>query len=151
MARDSTLYAQHAALVMLKRAPTLNALVPADRTYPPQRPPNPTWPFVAVGEMVAVPFVAAGLDGSAGTFAVHCYAETTDEADGRELASTILQAAVAVLGGDDGAEVALQSDLSDCPYPATAYYAWTGSQVVQDGADASAFHGFATFDVSISS
>lgn len=155
MARDSSAFVQQATLVLLKRAPTLAVLVPADRVYPPQRPPNPTWPFVAVGEAIAVPFLATGMDGSGTSLAVHVYAETTGEGeqtvDGRDMANAILRVVVALLGGDDGAEVPLASDLSDCPYPATAYFTWTGSQVVQDGADAGAFHGFATFDISVSS
>lgn len=155
MAKDSSFYVQQATLVLLKRAPTLTVLVPAERVYPPQRPPNPTWPFVAVGEAIATPFVAAGMDGSGTSLAVHVYAETTgegaDTVDGRDMAASVLRVIVALLGGENGAEVALQGDLSDCPYPATAYFTWTGTQVLQDGADAGAFHGFATFDVSVSS
>jgi hypothetical protein len=151
MARDSSPFVQQAALVLLKRAPTMTVLVPVERIYPPQRPPNPTWPFVGVGEAIATPFLASGMDGSGTSLAIHAYAETTDDTDGREFAAAMLRVIVALLGGEDGAEVPLQGDLSDCPYPATAYFTWTGSQVVQDGADASAFHGFATFDVSVSS
>lgn len=155
MARLSDFYVQQAAMVLLKRAPTITALVPAERVYPPERPPNPTWPFLSVGEAIASPFLASGMDGSATSLAIHAYAETTgegaDTVDGRAMAQAIIRVAVAVLGGDTGAEVALQGDLSDCPYPATAYFTWTGSQVIQDGTDGSAFHAFATFDISVSS
>lgn len=155
MAKQSDFYVQQATIVLLKRAPTLTVLVPAERVYPPERPPNPTWPFVGVGETIVTPFLAAGMDGSATSLAVHAYAETTgegnDTVDGRAMAQAILRVVVAVLGGEQGAEVQLQGDLSDCPYPATAYFTWTGSQIVQDGTDGSAFHAFATFDISVSS
>lgn len=154
MAKDSSLYARQALVALLKAAPTVDALVPVARVFPAQRPPNVEWPFIGVGVPVASPFVASCLDGSTISIAVHGYAETSGTGDdtvpGEDMAARIVAACVAVLGGETGAEVALQG-LTDCPYPATAYITWTGSQVVQDGSDASAFHGFATFDITVSS
>jgi len=139
---------------MLRRAPTVQVLV-ADRVYPPQRPANVDWPFVGVGVPIAAPFAASGMDGSTTTIAVHAYAETggvgDDTVSGEEMAAAIIRVCVALLGGEDGAEVQLDGDDTDCPFPAKAYITWTGSQVLQDGGDASAFHAFATFDVSVSS
>lgn len=154
MAKDSSLFVRQALVALLKGAAGVTVLVPADRVFPAQRPPNVEWPFIGVGVPVAAPFAASCLDGSTISLAVHAYAETTGEGDatvpGEDMASSIVRVCVAVLGGEEGAEVALQG-LTDCPYPATAYITWTGSQVVQDGADASAFHGFATFDITVSS
>lgn len=153
MAKDSSLFARQAVVALLKSAAPL-VVVPADQVFPAQRPPNVQWPFVGVGVPIAAPFLATCLDGAAVSLAVHAYAETTGEGDdtkpGEDMALGILAACVAVLGGEEGAEVPLQG-LTDCPYPATAYVSWTGSQVVQDGADASAFHAFATFDITVSS
>lgn len=154
MAKDSALFARQAVLRLLKRDPTVTALVPAARIYPPQRPPNPQWPFIGYGVPIAAPFGASGMDGSETTAAIHVYAETTGEGEatvsGEDMALSILRVVVAVLGGEDGAELDLQ-ELSDCPYPARAYISWEGSQVTQDGAEADAFHGWANIRISVSS
>lgn len=154
MARDSSLFVRRAVLRLLKRAATVTVLVPAERIYPPQRPPNPTWPFIGYGQPITVPVVASGLDGSGIAVAIHAYAETTGEGDdtvpGEDMAASIVRVVVAVLGGEEGAEIDLQ-ELGDCPYPAMAYISWTGSQVVQDGSEADAFHGWANFNITVSS
>lgn len=127
----------------------ITALVPAERIYPPQRPPNPTWPFIGYGMPVTVPFVASGVDGSAHAVAIHAYAETGGEGEatvmGDDLAQRIVAAIVDLLGGEAGCEI----PLPDAPYQARATVTWTGSQCVQDGADASAFHAWATFDITV--
>lgn len=172
MSRDSSLFVRRAVLRALKGSEAVRALVPADRIYPQQRPPNPTWPFIAYGAPVIDPFLATGLDGSALSVAIHAYAETsgelvtgvthsddtgfdddstyaTDETQpGEDMAHRILSA-IAALFGEDGVELSLEG--TGCPYPATAHVTWRQSQVVQDGGDASAFHGFATLDITVSS
>jgi hypothetical protein len=151
VARDSTEYVRQAALVTLRGAATVRVLVPAERIYPGQRPPNPEWPFIAYGVPVTGDFRAAGLDGSTTTVAIHVYAETTGEDDatvgGEDAALAISRVVASVL---DGAALALQGN-TDCPYPATAHFTWTGTTVVQDGGDASAFHGIVSFDITVSS
>lgn len=153
MARDSTLYVRQAVVALLKTTPEMVALVPADSIYPPQRPANPVWPFVGYGQPITVPFTASGLDGSSTAVAIHGYAETTGEGDatvpGEDMCAAIMRVVVATLGGEEGAEIDLAD--TDCPYPATAYITWTGTQIIQDGGDAGAFHGIATFDISVSS
>lgn len=154
MAKDATQYVRPAVLRLLKREPTVTALVPAARIYPPQRPPNPDWPFIGYGVPSTTPFGASCLDGSAISVAVHAYAETTGEGDGtvggEDMALAIVAAVVSVLGGDQGAEIDLQ-ELGECPYPARAYISWTATQVVQDGAEADAFHAWATFTITVAS
>ena len=149
MPKDATTYLRPAVLGLLADSPEMVALVPADRHYPGQRPPNPVWPFLAYGLPSTIPFGASGLDGSNPTFALHAYAVTTGEGDetvaGEDMAAAIIRVAVTVLGGEEGAEL----PLPDAPYPATAHITWTGSQVMQDGNDASAFHAWATFDIKI--
>jgi hypothetical protein len=146
--KDSTLYIRAAVLTALKAAAGVIALVPGARIYPQQRPADPDWPFIAYGSPIAVPFGAACLDGSAITVAIHCYAATTGEGEdtvpGEDLATEI-NAAVAAALGDATLE------LEEAPYPATAHVDWTGSQVMQDGAEADAFHGFSTFQITVSS
>lgn len=149
MAKDSSLYVRQSALQRMKAAPAIVADVPAARVYPPQRPANPLWPFIGYGVPTSAPFTASCLDGATITVAVHVYAETTGEGDdtvgGEELAQRIAANVAAVLEGSyDLAD-------TDCPWPATAHFAWTGTQVIQDGADADAFHGIVSFDVTVSS
>lgn len=154
MAKVAPRYVRQAGVAMLRRHAALEgAPIAAASIFPEQRPAGTPWPFVAWGLPITGPFLASGLDGSSTSVAVHAYAETTGEGDdtvaGFDAASDLIAWVVAVLGGEEGAEVSLAD--TDCPYPATAYIHWTGSQVVQDGADASAFHAFATFDISVSS
>lgn len=152
MARDSTPYIRPAILALLAVAGPVVALVPAARHYPGQRPPNPTWPFLAYGKPITEPFVASGLDGSATSVAIHNFAATSGEGEdtvpGEDLAADINGAVVAALG--EAGEIDLQA-VAGCPYPATAYVTWTGSQVIQDGSDPNAFHGWASFDITVSS
>lgn len=139
---DSSLYVKRAAITALKAAAPL-AGVPAGRVYPMQRPAEPVWPFVAYGAPITEPFGATCLDGSQTTVAIHAFAKTTPTQGGEDAAHEIASAIGAVL---DGAAIALES-----PYPATAHFTFTGSQVMQDSADANSFHSFATFRVTVSS
>jgi hypothetical protein len=128
----------------MKASEAVRALVPADRVYPPQRPANPVWPFIGYGVPTSGPFVASGMDGSALTVAIHAYAETTGEGaetvGGEELAHRIAAAIVDAMG--EGASL---SDY-DCPYPATAHFSWTGTQVIADG---DAFHAIVSYAISV--
>ncbi len=130
-------------------APLL-ALVPAGSIYPPQRPPNPEWPFVGYGVPIVSPFGASCLDGCTVGFVGHVYAETTGEGaetvQGEQRASEIAQRVVAAL--DAPLDLAA---LVDCPYPATAHVTWTGTQVIQDGSEADRFHAIVSFEVTVSS
>lgn len=154
MPHDSSAYVRTAVLALLAAAPEMVALVPAERHYPGQRPPNPTWPFLAYGRPTTEPFVASGLDGSTTSVSVHNYAETTgqgaDTVPGEDMATAINAVVVATLGGENGLEIDLQA-VAECPYPARAYISWTRAQVVQDGSDANAFHGWADFDITVTS
>lgn len=150
MANDNTAFVRQAAIEMLKGDVTLTGLV-ADRVYPRQAPSNPVWPFVMYGRPITSPFVASGMDGSATAVAIHVYAQTDGEGDatvdGETLCDRIMARVVAVLGGDEGAEISLAG--TDCPYPATAHFNWTGSQTLQDTGEADRFHGIASFNISV--
>lgn len=139
---------RRAVLALLNTAEDVVAHTP--RIYPMQRPPNAVWPFIAYGAPITVPFIGSCLDGETVSVAIHSYAETMTAdgvtTPGEDKACEMNAAVVAALGGEDGAEVVLET-----PYPAKAYISWTGSQVMQDGSDAGAFHGIATFDITVSS
>ena len=150
MARDSSLYVRRAGLRLLSESAPLVALV-SGRMYPPQRPANPVWPFLAWGAAVAVPFEASGMDGAAIDFAVHAYAATVGTGgstiSGEERAQEIASLAARVLV--EAGEVSLAG--TGCPYVATAHFTWQQTQVVQDGAEADAFHAFATIRANVTS
>ena len=148
MARDSTLAVQEAVLAFLGEQATVVALVPSDRHYPPQRPANPLRPWLGYGVSDTAPFLASCLDGSEISVRVHNYTETTGEGDetipGEDMAHAINRV---VAGALDGATL----ELEGLDYPATAHIEWTGSQVLQDGADADAFHGIVSLTITVSS
>jgi len=135
-------------MVRLRGAPTVTVLVPTDRVFGPERPPKPPRPFVGVGVPVSAPFLAAGMDGSAITLAVHSYTETRGDGDqtvSGEAEASALNRVIATALGDQ----ALSLADTDCPYPAVAHFEWTGSRVIQDGNDAGQFHGIVSFAISV--
>lgn len=145
MARDSSAYVRRGVLATWKRFAPLTALVPAARIYPPQRPPNPVWPFVGYGVPIVGPFAASCLDGCTVTFAGHAYAETGPGSEGETLAGDIASEMV------DALEAPLDLQEFGCPYPATAHVTWGGTQVIQDGTEADRFHAVVSFSVTVSS
>jgi hypothetical protein len=153
VAKDNGLFARQAATILLKTSAEMVALVPAESIYPGEKPPNPAWPFLGFGQPITAPFTASGLDGSTTSFVLHGYARTTGEGEatipGEDMVAAMLRVAVAVLGGEDGAQVSLEG--TDCPYPATAFITWTGTQIMQAGGEAGAFHGISSFDVTVTS
>lgn len=148
MAKDSSLYARRAGLVLLANSAALQALVGA-RIYPPQRPPEPVWPFVAWGVAIAGAFEASCMDGSEINVAVHAYASTEGEGaqtvPGEERATEIAALVAAVLS--DAGEIDLVPH--GCPYPATAHFTWVQTQVIQDGSEADDFHAVTTFRINV--
>lgn len=149
MARDSSLYARRAGLTLLAGDAALQAIV-AERVYPPQRPAKPLWPFVGWGVPIVGPFSASCMDGNEIDVAVHAYAATdgtgAQTIAGEERATEIAGRVAAVL---DGATVDLQAH--GCPYPATAHFTWQQTQVIQDGAEADAFHAIISIRLNIAS
>lgn len=150
MARNSSIYLRRAGLTLLAADAALVAIV-AGRIYPPQRPADPQWPFVGWGVPIVGPFEASCMDGNETDFAVHAYAETDGTGgatvSGEERATEIAARIETVLA--DAGEV----DLTDhgCPYPATAHFTWLSTQVIQDGAEADAFHGIVSFRANVAS
>lgn len=150
MARNSSLYLRRAGLTLLHADAALQAIVGA-RMYPPQRPAKPIWPFVAWGVPIVGPFVASCMDGNEIDLAVHAYAATdgtgAQTVSGEERATEIAGRVETVLG--DAGAIDLQPHGS--PYPATAHFTWLQTQVIQDGAEADAFHAIVSFRSNIAS
>lgn len=148
MARNSSIYLRRAGLVLLKADAALAALVGA-RVYPPQRPADPQWPFVAWGVPIVGRFEASCMDGNETDFAVHGYAETDGTGpqtiSGEERATEIADRIVVALVG--AGEIDLTAN--GCPYPATAYFTWQQTEVIQDGLEADAFHAIVSMQANV--
>lgn len=156
MAHDATPYIRQAVVARLKSAAVNDVPLPAGAIYPAKAPPDAPYEKLQFGQPVTTPFLAGCLDGITTTFALHSYAETTGEgeatAGGERRAGDLAAWAARVLGGDDECGLALDLQAtSDCPFPATAHFEWTGTQVFGDGLGTDAFHGIATFSVTVSS
>ena len=87
-----------------------------------------------------MPFEASCMDGARVSFALHAYAATegsgSGTVSGEEQAAALAAAAAAVLV--DAGEIDLEG--YGCPFPAIARFTWEQTQVIQDGAEADAFH-----------
>ena len=147
MANETPLYVRRAGLSLLRADAGLTAMV-GDRMYPPQRPANAVWPFIGWGVAIDSPFAAACLDGNQLDVAVHCYAATSGTGSGtvagEERAGAIAAGVVRVLLG--AGEVALDAyGLAD----ATAHFTWLSTQVIQDAAEADAFHAIVSLRVTV--
>ncbi len=150
MARDTSLYVRRAGLSLLWADADLHAAV-GGRIYPPQRPSDPTWPFVGWGVPIVGPFEASCLDGAEIDFAVHTYAATDEDGaetvSGEELATELCGHVARVLA--EAGEVDLAPH--GCPFPATAHFTWRSSQVIQNGSEADAFHGIVSMRANVAS
>lgn len=138
MPNDSSLYVRKAVVFAWRNWAPLVALVPKERIYPPQSPPNPERPFAKYSVPITDPFVASGMDGASVAFVGKAFAETTatgaDTVSGEELAHRMADAMVRALADP------LDLVPRGCPFPATAHVTWEQTQVIQDRAEADRFH-----------
>lgn len=129
MARDSTLPVRRAILTLLKSDAALTALVPAARIYPQSPPAGPAWPFIRYGTPSVLPLRASCLDGCEIEVAVHGFTKATETESAEDRGAKIGAAIARAIDGRTveiaGGRVALR---------------WTGSQLLQDGDEAGAYH-----------
>ena len=149
MARDNSPYLRPAVVAAWKAHAPLVALVPAARIYPPQRPPNVTWPFAAYGLPTSRPFLASCMDGSTIEFAGHAYAETTGTGSGTVQGEKLANAIAAAMANALGQPIDLAP--FGCPWAAVAHVTWLQTQVIQDGDEADRFHAVVAFEANVSS
>lgn len=148
MARNSSIYLRRAGLSLLKADSALAGFVGA-RIYPPQRPAAPRWPFVGWGVPIVSGFSASCMDGNQTDFVVHVYAATegtgAQTIGGEERATEIAARVETVLASAGDVDLASYG----CPFPAIAHFEWQQTQVVQDNAEADAFHGIVSFRANV--
>lgn len=140
MARDASLYVRRAVASRLKAEAAVAAIVAA-RVYGLSPPAGPTWPFVKMQPPTTTPMRATGLDGSRIAFRVSGFAKGPDEGEAAILAD-------AIAGCLDGLSV----PLADAPWPARLTdIKWTGTQIIPDPEEASAWHAITSFEATVTS
>lgn len=140
MAIDSTREIRRVARERLLASEGVTLIV-GDRVFGQAPPKEPPFPFTLWGAMTLTPLRASCLDGAEGVVAVHGFAKKREEA-GQEVEfaedhASRLGAAIAA---------SLDGYIADIP-GGTAAFRWTGSQLLVDGADPSAFHTVQNFRI----
>lgn len=144
MANDLTLPIRRANLTALKASETLTQIVPAASIHPQSPPPNPTWPFVKHGVITGFPIRANCVDGNEAIFSIHGFAKARTE--GGVMVETAEDHAARI-----GAFIASALDRKRLPLDGGLWgrVRWTGSQLMQDGDEADAYHSVQNFRVRV--
>jgi hypothetical protein len=146
MAQDSSLPVRRAGLTHLKGDAAVTAVVPAASIYPGTAGSVPSWPFVRWGPPSAIPIRSACVDGSEIAAAFHAFAKP------RYVGSALVESAedhVARIGAAITRSLDRQRLVLDASYPGTALWIWRNSQLMQDGAEADAWHWIGNFRVRV--
>lgn len=142
MANDLSLQVRRAVLAELKSNAPLIALVPAANIHPQSPIGAPSWPFIKYGPPAPLPIQAACVDGMQMTVTIHSFAKPRTSAGA--VVETAEDHAARI-----GALVAAALDRArlDLDGGTPAKVRWTGSQLLQDPAEADAYHHVANFRV----
>lgn len=142
MATESSLPVRRAILTALKADAGVTDLVATGSIYPQSPPGEPTWPFIKTGSPSGIPISASCVDGDTLILAVHSFAKPRQ--DGGQVVETAEDHADrigrAVMRALHRASLPLDSG-------GTAKIKRTGFQLLQDGAEADAYHHVANFEV----
>lgn len=141
MAIDSTPQIRVALVALMKADTALIALVPKASIYSQWTPAVPAFPFIRSGSPAAAPMRGSCLDGSDITVAMHAFST------GRKSGTTIVEPAedhaarigAAIAAALDGKVVTIAGG--------KARVRWTGSQLMQDPEESSAFHSVQSFRI----
>ncbi|TZG25581.1 DUF3168 domain-containing protein [Sphingomonas montanisoli] len=137
MASDRTLGIRRAILIAVKAAGPVTAIVPSARIFPQQQPANAPFPFIRLGAPSAIPVRAACVDGGEVTIAVHAFANGGPSITAEDQAHAIGATLASALDGRS----------LDLGGGAAGKFRWTGSQLLQDPEEVSAFHAVVNFRV----
>lgn len=127
-------------IAALKGDAVLNALVPAARVYPSKVPAGVAWPFIRIGTLTSAPLRTDGQPGGDVSGVVHCFVKLDTAAgilDPESHAADINAHVVRVLDAIDAVDLSDGADLSIHIRQA---------QVIEDSAEADAYHGITSFD-----
>jgi hypothetical protein len=129
-------------MTAMKADGDLTSIVPAASIYRQSPPAEKSWPFVKYGAPTGGPIRASCVNGRVVTVAVHGFSKGVKDGAG---AQTVTAEDHAGLIGD-----AIENSLDGRHLPitgGTAKVRWTGSQLLQDGAEADAYHVVVNFQV----
>lgn len=124
------LSARGTIIAALKADTALIAVVPASRIWPSKTPPSPTWPFIRLDSLNAVPARYDCAEGSEITGTVHFFSKAS---------ATVL---------DPEAEAASVCDLIAAALEGIEECHVESAQVIPDAAEADAYHGIVRFRLS---
>lgn len=143
MATEGASPIRRAILLDLEADEALTAIVPATSIQPLAA--NPPWPFIRCGAISAVPIDAACVDGDNFDVTIHSFAKPRLNGSGQmvETAEDFAdRIGTAVVRRLNRRRLTLESGVG-------AKVRRTGHQLLQDGAEADAFHHIATFRVRV--
>jgi hypothetical protein len=134
MAIDSTVPVRKGVVLALAGDTRVTKIVPASRIFA-MTAASPAWPFILYGSPSNIPLRATCLDGGELVVAVHGFAKARQNVAGSTIETAEDHA------GRIGAAIAKVLDGRRIDVPGGhAKIAWTGSQLLIDGAEADAFH-----------
>lgn len=134
-AASRSLYLRRAVISRLRADAALLAIVPSTSIYGMRVEAEPTWPFTRYGVPDETPRSVQCFDGSDVAFTIHSFAKQKFE----DQCAQINEAIVASLGD---AVLTMAGNTQ-------ARIVWLGSQIIQDGDEADAWHGLNRFGARI--
>jgi hypothetical protein len=142
MARDLSLPLREAIVSHLRADGSFTAKVPAEQVHGMRQPAETPWPFTRYGSPDSRPFRAQCLDGLIVDVTLHIFSKEDYENECAEILSAMARS----LEGSQGKGIVLALDGGG-----RAHIRWKGSQILPDAAEASAWHGLAHIEATISS
>lgn len=131
MAYDHTLTMREAIVQKLQAAAPVTALIPPESIYGEQPPAAPAWPFIRYGMPTTTQYESSCGEGSEHDIMIDVFAY----GPGMDMCAKICAAVGMAL---DNASLAID------PLGLVSID-WTGSQIIRDGAEMSAYHGMVRF------
>lgn len=140
---DPSLSVRGKIIAALKADAQLTAIVPAARIYPGKSPASPVFPFIRVPMLIGTVAELDGGGGSEQSGVIHCFTKLKlskppapeDIKDPEAQAATINRHIVRIVSGIDDVDLGDGESLG--------VHA-TQTQVIEDGAEADAYHGMVT-------
>ncbi|MEG3086179.1 DUF3168 domain-containing protein [Sphingomonas sp. PB4P5] len=131
---------RRAVLPAMKNSAPLTDIVPRNQIWPKTTPAAPVWPFTRYGASTAIPITASCVNGEDIAFTIHAFAKP--RMSGTSLLETAEDHAERIAGAIKGAlhklRVVTTAGLN-------IRIRMTSKQVVQDGAEADAYHAIVQF------
>lgn len=134
---DPSLSVRGKIIAALKADAQLTAIVPAARIYPGKSPASPIFPFIRVPMLIGTVAELDGGSGSDQSGVIHCFTKLANPSlpDPEAQAATINRHIVRIVSGIDDVDLGDGESLGVHAVQ---------TQVIEDGAEADAYHGMVT-------